>query len=319
MVTTGAGGAGRTWVILNPAAGKGRAERAWPTIAAQLRALGIQFIQAVTCGPGDAGALARQARDDGADLIVVAGDDGTLNEAVNGLMAAGGAGRRSPTFAVLPLGTGVDFARGLGIRSLPDALDTLRRGRPRAFDRGLAHFRDPAGREEERAFINVADCGLGPIASRQIARVDRRLGRGAYLYGALRAIAAYCPATTRISVDDRVVYDALCGLLAIGNGRFFGGGMDIAPKSRPDDGLLDLVILGATDRRTLVGELLPRVYRGGHLRHAAVHLARGGTITVDATPPLPLELDGEIVGTTPARFTLSPGHLTILGPVSEGA
>lgn len=318
MVTTGAGGAGRTWVILNPAAGKGRAERAWPMIAAQLRARGIGFTQAVTCGPGDAGALVRQDVTDGAARIIVAGGDGTLNEVVNGLIAAGGAGMGQPTLAVLPLGTGVDFARGLGIRSLPDALDALRRGRPRALDLGLARFRDPAGREKERAFINVADCGLGPIASRQIARVDRRLGRGAYLYGALRAIAAYSPALTRISVDGRIVYDAPCGLLAIGNGRFFGGGMCIAPKARPDDGLLDLVILGATNRRTLVGELLPRVYRGSHLRHPAVHLARGGTITVDATPPLPLELDGEIVGTTPTRLTLQSARLRVLAPSAGG-
>ncbi|HEY8599449.1 MAG TPA: diacylglycerol kinase family protein [Thermomicrobiales bacterium] len=307
----------RTWLILNPAAGKGRAEQIWPTIAARLQTCGIRFTQAVTCGPGDASLLAQQALADGATQLIVVGGDGTLNEVVNGLATAQIEKARLPTLALLPLGTGTDFARGYGIRSLDDALITLQHGQRRTLDLGVARFRDPRGAEQERAFVNVADCGLGPVASQQIARVDRRLGSGAYLYGALRAIAAYAPVPTRIAVDDRVVYDAPCGLLAIGNGCYFGGGMRITPLAHTDDGLLDVVILGATDRRTLVGELLPRVYRGSQLRHPAVHFARGTAITVEADPPLPLELDGEIVGTTPARFTVPPARLSLLAPRRE--
>jgi YegS/Rv2252/BmrU family lipid kinase len=301
-----------TWVILNPAAGKGRAEREWPAIAARLREAGITFTQAVTCGPGDARGLAREARLAGAGRLIAAGGDGTLNEVINGLVAAAGSAAPPPALALLPLGTGVDFARGLGVRTIEDILAALQTGVPRALDLGRARFRDHDGAERERAFLNVADCGLGPQASAQIERVDRRLGRAAYLYGALQAIAGYAPASTRITVDRHPVYEAPCGLLAIGNGQYFGGGMHIAPKARPDDGLLDLVILGATDRRTLVGDLLPRVYRGTHLRHPAVHFARGTTITIESDPPLPLELDGEIVGTTPATFTIQPQRLTIL-------
>lgn len=308
---------GPTWVILNPAAGKGRAEREWPAIAARLRAGGLTFTQTVTCGPGDAHSLAREALADSAARLIVAGGDGTLNEVVNGLVAAKETGTQLPELAILPLGTGVDFARGLGIRTIGDTIAALQRGESRGIDLGIARFRDSGGIARARAFINVADCGLGPHASEQIGRVDRRFGRGAYLYGALRAIAAYTAVATRITVDDRIVYDAPCGLLAIGNGRFFGGGMQIAPKARTDDGLLDLVVLGATDRRVLVGDLLPRVYRGTHLRHPAVHLARGTAIIVEADPPLPLELDGEIVGTTPATFTLRSGYLTVLIPAID--
>lgn len=305
---------GSTWIILNPAAGKGRAEREWPAIATRLRAAGIAFTQTVTCGPGDARGLAREALAAGAARLIVAGGDGTLNEVVNGLVVAETAGTALPALVPLPLGTGVDFARGLGIRTIDDTIAALRHGESRPIDLGIARYRDSAGDERERAFINVADCGLGPHASEQIGRVDRRIGRGAYLYGALRAIAAYAPAQTLIVIDGCPVFNGLCGLLAIGNGQYFGGGMRIAPKARPDDGLLDLVILGATDRRTLVGELLPRVYRGTHLRHPAVHLARGTTITVEADPPLPLELDGEIVGTTPASITIQSARLRLLAP-----
>lgn len=301
-----------TWVILNPAAGKDRAGREWPAIAARLREAGITFTQAVTCGPGDARGLAREALKAGAGRLIVAGGDGTLNEVVDGLGASAPDTAPLPALALLPLGTGVDFARGIGIGTIEDTIAALQRGEPHALDLGSARFRTSDGTMRERAFVNVADCGLGPHASAQIGRVERRFGRAAYLYGALRAIAGYAPAATRIVIDDRPVYAAPCGLLAIGNGQFFGGGMRIAPKARPDDGLLDLVILGATDRRTLLGELLPRVYRGTHLRHPAVHFARGTTIAIDAEPPLPLELDGEIVGTTPATFTILPRRLTIL-------
>jgi len=307
-------GSERTWLILNPAARKGRAEREWPTIAARLRSRGVVFTQAMTCGPSDATMLAQQALADGATQLIVVGGDGTLNEVVNGLAIARTVNTNLPTLALIPLGTGVDFARGHGIHSLDDALATLHHGSHHTIDLGLAHFRDAGGQERERFFVNVADCGLGPTASQQIARVDRRLATGAYLYGALRAIAAYAPTPTRITVDDHVVYEAPCGLLAIGNGRYFGGGMAITPRAHTDDGLLDVVILGTTDRRTLVGELLPRVYRGSHLRHPAVHFARGTTITVEAEPPLPLELDGEIVGTTPVTVTLRQSYLRLLVP-----
>jgi YegS/Rv2252/BmrU family lipid kinase len=304
----------RTWLILNPAAGKGRAERAWPAIAAHLESCGIAFTQAVTCGPGDARLLAQQALAAGATRLIVAGGDGTLNEVVNGFAAVQTVEADLPTLALLPLGTGTDFARGHGIRSLDDTLLALQHGQRRPLDLGIARFYDLSGVEQERAFVNVADFGLGPLASGQIAHVDGRLGRGAYLYGALRAIAAYAPVPTRLTVDDHRVYDAPCGLVAIGNSRYFGGGMRITPLARTDDGLLDVVILGASDRRTLVSELLPRVYRGSHLRHPAVHFARGTAITVEATPPLPLELDGEIVGTTPAQFTILPAQLSLLTP-----
>ena len=305
---------GPTWVILNPAAGQGRAERAWPDLAPRLRALGVAFTQAVTCGPGDATALAREATAGGAGRIIVAGGDGTLNEVINGCVQAGAAGGPLPTLALLPIGTGADFARGLGITSPASALRALQRGRPRAIDLGRVAYRDEAGREAERAFINVADFGLGPDASAALARGPRRLGQGAYLVAALRAIADYRQALVRLTVDDHPFYAGASGILAVGNSPYFGGGMAIAPKARPDDGLLDVVVLGAADRRTLAGTLLPRVYAGTHLRHPAVHFARGSTVTIEADPPLPLEVDGEIVGTTPARFALHPRQIPVLRP-----
>ncbi len=308
---------GPTWVIVNPAAGNGKAAQHWPHLATQLTAQGITFTQAITCGPGDGIMLAAQAVAARATRLIVVGGDGTLNEIVTGLSQAITLGTAVPTLALLPLGTGTDFARGLGITSIEAGLNALHNDQPQAIDLGIAQFHDQAGQAQRRAFVNVADCGLGPHATAQIRNVSQLPGQLAYLYGATQAIAAYTPAMTQINVDGQEAYHAPCGLLAVGNGRYFGGGMHVAPKAQLADGQFDLVILGGTNRRRLLSELLPRVYRGTHLRHPAVHLLRGATIAITAEPPLPLELDGEIVGSTPATFSLLPQALNVFAPTAH--
>jgi diacylglycerol kinase (ATP) len=168
--------------------------------------------------------------------------------------------------------------------------------------------------ERARHFVNVADFGLGPATSEHTPRGNRRFGPAAFLWGALVAIAGYTPVPVRVEIDDVLAYEGPSGIVAVANGHRFGGGMRVAPKARLDDGLFDVVILGPVSRRALATDLLPRVYRGAHLRHAAIHLGRGARVTVAAAVPFPLELDGEVVGVAPARFELLPGALRVLAP-----
>lgn len=302
-------------IILNPAAGNGRAGREWPGLARRLRAAGIDFRQLVTCGPGDATLLARLAVDEGAARLIVVGGDGTINEAVNGIREAVAAGvDEAPVVALIPLGTGSDLARGLGLPNDTAAIETLRHGSVRAIDLGTVTFRDADGQEATRLFANVADFGLGPVTSQLIAQGSKRLGPAAYLYGALSAIAGYAPTAIRITVDGTTLYDGPSGMAVVANGTYFGGGMHVAPRARLDDSLFDVLVLGSTNRRALVSSILPRVYRGAHLGHPAIAHTVGRTVTIDAAKPFPLELDGEIVGTTPAQFTLLPGTLRLLSP-----
>ncbi|MGN6699732.1 MAG: diacylglycerol/lipid kinase family protein [Thermomicrobiales bacterium] len=303
-----------TWVIVNPAAGAGQAERRWPALADRLHAAGLAFTAAVTCRPGDATWLARDAAAGGATTIAVVGGDGTVNEVVNGLLAAGADSVTRPALAILPAGTGADFARSRGIRSLDGAIAALLHGQAQTIDLGHVTFRDEAGGEQTRLFANVADCGLGPIVSQQIAGAPKGLGPAAYFYGALRAIAGYRPVEVRVGVDDHIAYTGPSQLVAVANSAYFGGGMHIAPKASSADGQFDIVILGDVSRAALTTDLLPRVYRGAHLRHPAIHFARGAAVTIETSAPLPLETDGEIAGTTPARFTLLPGALHVLHP-----
>ncbi len=306
---------GTAWAIVNPAAARGRAGERWPELSGRLRQSGVDFTACVTCGPGDGIRCARMAVAHGADLLVVVGGDGTLNEVVNGCLDATPApGRSPPRLALWPVGTGVDFARGLGIGGDEAALAALLRGVPRAVDVGRVTFRDEAGDLAERAFINVADLGLGPETSRRIARGPNWFSPGAYFAGALASIAAYRPTRVRLTVDGEPAYHGDAGLVAVANGRYFGGGMKVAPHARLDDGLFDVFLLEHTSRRVLATELLPRVYRGTHPRHPAVHFYRGGAVTIDADTPFPLELDGEVVGVTPATLTVAQRAQWVLAP-----
>ena len=309
--------AGTAWAIVNAAAAKGRAGECWPELGGRLRRAGLDLTPCVTCGPGDGRRCARMAVAHGADLLIVVGGDGTLNEVVNGALdATPGPGRPPPQLALWPVGTGTDFARGLGIGGDEEALAALLRGVSRPVDVGRATFRDEAGNPTERAFVNVADLGLGPETSRRIARGPRWFGPGAYFAGALASIAACRPARVRLTVDGEVAYHGDAGLVAVANGRYFGGGMRVAPHARLDDGQFDIFLLEHTSRRVLAIELLPLVYRGAHPRHRAVHFYRGGAVAIEADTPFPLELDGEVVGATPATMAVAPRALQVLVPSS---
>ncbi len=317
----GAYTADNTWAIVNPAAGNGRTGREWPALSARLRNAGVAFTPCVTCGPGDAAVCARNALRDGAETLIVVGGDGTLSEVVDGCFGDGRPLGPGPTLALLPWGTGADFARGLGI-GRKRAIETLLRGAPRPIDAGHVRYHgegDEAGAERERHFINIADCGLGYETNRAIARGPKALGGPlAYLYGALSSIARYAPAVVRVAVDGQPVYSGPSAIVGVANGPYFGGGMHAAPKARHDDGLFDVFVLEGVTRRVLAGDLLPKVYRGAHLLHPALHFFRGTSVTVDADRPFRLQLDGDAVGDAPARFTLLPRALRVLTPAERG-
>ncbi len=306
--------AANTWAIVNPAAGNGRTGREWPALSARLLDAGVEFTPCVTCGPGDATVCARSALRDGAETLIVVGGDGTLSEVVDGCFGNDHPAGSGPTLALLPSGTGTDFARGLGI-SGKVAIDVLLRGTARPVDVGRVAFHDDAGARRERHFINIADCGLGYETNLAIARGPKALGGTlAYLYGALSSIARYTPTVARVGVDGQPVYNGPSAIVGVANGPFFGGGMHAAPKARHDDGLFDVLVLEGVPRRVLIADLLPKVYRGAHLRHPAVHFFRGATVTVEADGPFLLQVDGDGVGDAPARFTLLPRALLVLTP-----
>jgi YegS/Rv2252/BmrU family lipid kinase len=306
--------ASRTLLIVNPRSRNGATGRRAQSLVRRLRAeLGPLEVER-TRAPRDAERIAREAVRAGCDRLVVAGGDGTLSEVATGLLAAGLGGYA--TIGALPLGTGGDFLRTLGVpRDLDAAIACLREGKPRPLDAGAATFTDAAGRPARAHFVNVASLGVSGRVVEFANRAPRALGgRVAFLLGTLHAIARHRPEPVALRVDGERVHAGPLVLAAAANGRFFGGGMCIAPEARTDDGLFDVVAVRALGRAALLRRL-PLIYRGAHLADPAVRMRRGRV--VEAEPlggPVPVELDGEPLGRLPARFEVLPGALSILGP-----
>jgi YegS/Rv2252/BmrU family lipid kinase len=254
-------------------------------------------------------ALAREAVAEGATRLVVVGGDGSVNEVVNGIT-----GEEGVELAVIPRGTGWDFARTFGIpRDLDDAVLVAREGAIRPIDVGLVTYRTWAGDQARMHFANVASAGIsGAIAQRANVTSKALGGKISYYWSTLAVFVRWQTGEMRVSVDDEIRGGRIIDTL-VANGRFLGGGMMMLPEAEPDDGLFDVLVIGDVTKRDLLFTL-PKSYRGKHLPHPRLEVLRGRVVTVDADEPLPIELDGEQPGTTPARFEVVPGALRLRVP-----
>jgi YegS/Rv2252/BmrU family lipid kinase len=305
--------AARTLVVVNPKSRSGATRRRLARVLAALRdALGPLEVEA-TRGPRDAERIAREGVRAGIERIVVAGGDGTASEVVTGLLAAE-LGRYAG-IAVLPLGTGADWIRTLGVpRELDRAVAAIAEGRERALDAGRVRFRDRDGRERTTYFANITSLGVSALVTELVNRTTKAFGgRASFLVGTLRGIARYRPRPVALRLDGALVHEGPLVLAAVANGRFFGGGMQIAPRAVPDDGLLDLVFVPDVGALRLLRDL-PRLYAGTHLELPEVGSRRGRRVDAEAEPgSVWIEVDGEPLGTLPASVEVLPGALRVLG------
>jgi diacylglycerol kinase (ATP) len=294
---------------VNPASAGGATGRRWPEIAHRAAALGLVGDALLSEEPGHLAALAEQAVRDGARRLVVVGGDGSVHEVVNGIAEADGV-----ELAVVPRGTGYDFARSLGItRDLDGAIETALSGDVREIDLGLVSYRSWAGADGRAWFANVGSAGIsGAIAQRANETSKALGGRISYYWATLAVYAGWQTGELRVSVDDEIRGGKMIDV-QVANGRYVAGGMMLCPEAEPDDGVFDVLVLGDVTKRDLLF-VLPKTYRGKHLPHPRLELLRGRVVTVDADEPLPIELDGEQPGTTPARFEIVPRALRLRVP-----
>ena len=294
----------RARVICNPSSGGGAYDP--DVLRAEFDGYELDWVQ--TEGPGDASEAAKEWP---GGLLIVAGGDGTINDAVNGLGKAGFP--EGVTLGILPAGTGNDLAATLCIPNDPDeAEDVIRQGRIRTLD--VARVRS-AG-IEERFFINVATGGLGAeISDANEGELKRRWGRLSYLRASLEVAKDFDVKELDLYLDGEL-HRARAVNVVVGNCRFAGGGWLAAPRANPEDGLLDVVIiekLGLTDLLQLAPASMTR---SDYLDREGVFSARAKEIRVETQPPgLEFTVDGEIVGDEPARFSVVPRALkVIVGP-----
>jgi len=306
--------------IVNPNSSHGRTRGAWPRIAEALAAQIGPLETVFTDAPLAATERTREALREGVDLVIAVGGDGTVNEVVNGFFAAPHADvedvplRPEAELAVLMSGTGGDFGKTFEFApDLHGQIQHIARGAIRTIDVGRLDYTDHQGRAAARYFINIASFGLSGVASAMVnkASLSKRIsGRFAFFMAGLRATLGYKVPRVRLQVDDQPAHEIGVNLAAICNGRYFGGGMHMAPEARPDDGLFDVVIMH--DMSTLDMLRVPNaIYRGAHIQKPKTMHLRGRRISAS---PLPgpdalLDVDGETPGRLPATFTIVPSVL----------
>jgi diacylglycerol kinase (ATP) len=301
-----------TVFLVNPASANGSTGRAWPEIAHRAAGAGLEGEALFSDGPGGIARLAERAAGMGAERVVVVGGDGTVNEAVNGLLSVGAG--LEVELAVLPRGTGTDFVRTFGIPGkLDGAIAVARGGAVREIDAGRVSYRAWDGSEAHSHFANVASAGMsGAVAMRANATSKALGGKASFLWATLAVFARWRNAEVAVEVDDVHRRGSMLDVI-VANCEWLGGGMHMTPNAEPDDGLFDVLLIGDITKRDLV-QTLPKIYRGTHLPHPRAEELRGRRVRVDAPTPLPVELDGEQPGTTPAEFEVLPRALRLRVP-----
>jgi diacylglycerol kinase (ATP) len=291
-------------VICNPSSGGGAYDP--DVLRAEFDGYELDWVE--TEGPGDASEAAREWPE---GLLIVAGGDGTINDAVNGLGKAGFP--EGVTLGILPAGTGNDLAATLCIPDDPDeAEDVIRQGRVRTLD--VARVRSEG--IGERFFINVATGGLGAeISDANEGELKRRWGKLSYLRASLEVAKDFDVRELDLYLDGEL-HRARAVNVVVGNCRFAGGGWLAAPRANPEDGLLDVVIIEKLGLADLLQLAPASMARADYLGKEGVFSARAKEIRVETQPPgLDFTADGEVVGDEPARFSVVPGALkVIVGP-----
>ncbi|HZR94069.1 MAG TPA: diacylglycerol kinase family protein [Gaiellaceae bacterium] len=300
-----------TVFVVNPASDNGATGRRWPELAHRAAGLGLSGETLLSERPGHAIELAEQAARGGASLVVAVGGDGTLNETVNGLVRAG----RDAELATIPLGTGMDFGRTYGIPSkFDDAVRVAATGDPRAFDLGRVAYREWSGADGERYFANVGSVGMSAAVARRANGMSKALGgRATFFYALTRVFFEWENTIVQVHLDDGTHREGRMHDVVVANGQYHGGAMWLAPQAAPDDGLFDVVLIGDVTKRDFL-TTAPKIYRGTYLAHPKVELLRSRSVTVEAPEHLPIELDGEQVGTTPVRFEIVPAAIRVRVP-----
>ncbi len=285
-------------LLCNPSAGGGRAARILPRAEAALRGLGVAFHTAVTRDLEHARELARQAAQAGEVTVTLSGD-GLIGCVVGELGAVPGA-----VLGILPGGRGNDTARVLGIpQEIEAACAVVAHGRERDLD---------IGDVEGRSFIGIASLGFDSDANRIANAAPPRLGRLVYVYGALRALAGWKPARFDLRLDGEPLCCIGYSVAACNSGRY-GGGIQLAPDAKLDDGLLDVVLIASHSKRAFLATL-PRAFKGTHVRHPAVRVLHGRELHVDADRPFTVYADGDPIAATPVTIRVVPGALRVLAP-----
>jgi diacylglycerol kinase (ATP) len=304
----------KLFVVINPAAAGGRAGKLWPKISRELSAAVGSFESALTTKSGEAVTLVRDAVANGAKTIIAVGGDGTINEAINGLCGGDKGPPSDVTFGFIMCGTGGDFRRSFGLpKGVSAAIERLKSGRVQTIDLGRLHYTDANGVLAQRWFNNISSFGFSGEVVRAVnaARISKIFGgKFSFLWNSFLELRKYQGCKVDITVDGTIIPQEIC-TVAVCNGKFFGGGMKMAPHAELDDGSFDVVVVRQNPPLTIFDMRL--LYSGAHLDHPNVSVYRGRKIEAKplSNAPIYLDVEGEAPGSLPATFEVVPKALRI--------
>ena len=291
----------KTLCIVNPTAGKGRALKVWQSVEHSIRELCKPLEVAYTRCKGDATCIAKMAADEGFQMVVAFGGDGTFHEVINGLAYS------EVIFAIVPAGSGNDFARSLGLSKNPNqAIAAIAAQRVRKID---------LGKLADQYFLNMGGLGFDADVASRINR--KRILRGplAYLVAVLQTLIVYRSYQLEIVIDEKkFTEDAV--LVSVGNGQYIGGGLRVLPGASLDDGLLDVMVARKCSRWEIL-KTLPLIYHGKHVGHPKCDFYKGCKIEislVDRTAKANAQVDGEEFCESNLQFLIAPLALQVIVP-----
>ncbi len=284
----------RYFIIVNPISGRGLGEKSIPTIEAQMQAHKLEYKLVRSERIWHAADLAEQAARERYDAVVCASGDGTVNEAINGIMRARKDGFDTTAFSVISIGTGNDFAGGVGMATdWREGVPMLAANKRRRIDLGFVKGGDfPEG----RYFGNGIGIGFDAAVGDEAIKIRWTRGIIAYLIGVIKTVFLYYnPPRARITLDEREVIEQVSLMVSIMNGKRMGGGFKMTPDSRPDDGLFDLCI-AATGTKWRILQLIPHFLKGTQATQPEIQMRRARKATVESLDvPFPAHADGEFI------------------------
>lgn len=295
----------RIAIIVNPKAASGKAIKRLPEISAVASSVTPEYLLHVTSSIEDARLRSRAFADSGIERIVAVGGDGTFNEVANGILESD----NRAALGIVPAGTGCDLPRSLGIPgSIKESLAFALTAASMPMDVGLAKTSTA-----ERHFLNVAGLGFDAKVADRAQRKKRLTGKKAYMAALAQSLGDFGYIDVTIEVNGTEIATKAV-FVSIANAQYLAGGFHFAPMARIDDGLLDLAII---DDISLPGFIraVPSVVRGRHVTNPHWHHYTTTKVRVSSATPALVQLDGEVVGTSPAEFSVVPGALDIVANV----
>lgn len=298
--------------IVNPKSANAETGWKWPQIKAEMEKLLGPVDAEMTTGP-DIGTLqTRMAIENGYDLIVAVGGDGTVQDVANGFFEHDQPVSDKAVLGIVPMGTGKDLVKTLKIPGdWQEAVTRLKTGKTLTIDLGKYTCRSTRGGDITKFFTNIADFGVG---GETVARVNQTTkifgGKISFFIGAARSLFAYKNKKVRLSLDDGPPFERTVNCVAVCNGQYFGGGMWVAPTAKIDDGKFDIVIIDEMKPFEAMKHI-QTIYKGEHVNHEKVEIVQGKKLSAESDELVMIDADGEQPGVLPATFELYPKALRV--------